>query len=169
VAFSADGQRIVSGSYDGTVRIWDVQESNHLNPIALLDEHRSAVIALAFSHDNNYILSASRKVSCDYQDETCGTGELLLWDAINGRLLRRFVEYNPPSDARTLFSVAFSADDTYALSGLNNGTVQMWQINTREELVEWACRNRHIPELTLEQRQQYGVPENLEICPVPSD
>jgi hypothetical protein len=34
-----------------------------------------------------------------------------------------------------------------------------------ETQTEWVCANRHVPELTAEQREQYGLPDNLVLCP----
>jgi hypothetical protein len=34
-----------------------------------------------------------------------------------------------------------------------------------ETQTEWVCANRHVPELTAEQREQYDLPDNLVLCP----
>ena len=56
VAFSPDGQYIISGSDDKTGRLWDLQG----NPIAQpFREHTDEVNAVAFSPDGQYIVSGS--------------------------------------------------------------------------------------------------------------
>ena len=55
-SFSPDGARIVTGSGDGTVRIWDAASGE---PIAVLAGHLGAVYSAAFSPDGNRILSAA--------------------------------------------------------------------------------------------------------------
>ena len=66
VAFSPDGTRIVSGSSDKTLRLWDAVSGAHLNA---LNGHFSSVRSVAFSPDGTRIVSAS-------YDKT------LLWDAV---------------------------------------------------------------------------------------
>ena len=55
-SFSPDGGRIVTGSGDSTVRIWDAASGA---PIAVLTGHLGAVYSAAFSPDGNRILSAA--------------------------------------------------------------------------------------------------------------
>ncbi len=47
-AFSEDGKRIVSGSFDSTLRIWDANEGQL---ITTLTGHSSRVTSVAFSFD----------------------------------------------------------------------------------------------------------------------
>ena len=70
MAFSPDGQRIVSGSYDKTLRLWDAKTGAAIGePLA---GHGDKVISVAFSPDSQRIVSGSR-------DNT-----LRLWDAKTG-------------------------------------------------------------------------------------
>ena len=56
VAFSPDGQRIVSGSADKTVKIWDANSGKELQT---LRGHASGVRSVAFSPDGQRIASGS--------------------------------------------------------------------------------------------------------------
>ena len=57
VAFSPDGRHIVSGSFDKTIRVWDVQTGGQVgNP---LQGHTSSVNSVAFSPDGRHIVSGS--------------------------------------------------------------------------------------------------------------
>ena len=48
VAFSPDGLRVASGSYDHSVRLWDAKSGA---PIMTLEGHSGAVTSIAFSLD----------------------------------------------------------------------------------------------------------------------
>jgi len=67
VAFSPDGSRIVSGSEDNTIRLWDAETGDPIgNP---LEGHSDYVTSVAFSPDGSRIVSGS-------DDNT-----IRLWDA----------------------------------------------------------------------------------------
>jgi WD40 repeat protein len=75
-AFSPDGAVIVTGSYDGTARTWEVATGR---PLVTFAGHGSAVYAVAFSPDGTLVVSGSL-------DETAR-----IWDAAragNGRRSR---------------------------------------------------------------------------------
>jgi len=57
VAFSPDGKRIVSGSHDMTVRIWDAATGQPIG--APITGHTGPVISVAFSPDVNTIVSGA--------------------------------------------------------------------------------------------------------------
>ena len=65
VAFSADGKRLASASWDQTVILWDVDSRK---PLASLEGHEDAVTSVAFSADGKRLASAS-------EDKT-----VILWD-----------------------------------------------------------------------------------------
>jgi hypothetical protein len=69
VAFSPDGKRIVSGSNDLTLRLWDGETGKPLGEP--LRGHRSPVLSVAFSPDGKRIVSGSA-------DNT-----LRLWDVLD--------------------------------------------------------------------------------------
>jgi hypothetical protein len=73
VAFSPDGTRIVSGSSDKTLRLWDARSGQPVG--APLQGHEDQVLSVAFSPDGTRIVSGSR-------DKT-----LRLWDAKSGEVL----------------------------------------------------------------------------------
>jgi WD40 repeat protein len=72
VAFSPDGGRIVSGSYDKSVRVWDAASGAEL---ACLSGHEEPVTSVAFSADGGRIVSGSLDNS------------VRVWDAASGECL----------------------------------------------------------------------------------
>jgi WD40 repeat protein len=71
VAISPDGERIVSGSADQTVRVWDARNGAEL---AVLHGHEDGVNSVTFSPDGGRIVSAGGE----------GDRTLRVWDAATG-------------------------------------------------------------------------------------
>jgi WD40 repeat protein len=90
VAYASDGNRIVSGSYDATVRMWDAVTGKQL---ALLKGHTDKVLSVGFSPDIAHIVSGSA-------DKT-----IRVWDAHTGKPLAVFEGHTD-----WVRSVAFSPD-----------------------------------------------------------
>jgi WD40 repeat protein len=57
VTFSPDGRTLVSGSNDGTVRLWDVTTQQQIGDP--MNEHDGTVYSVAFSPDGKTLVSGS--------------------------------------------------------------------------------------------------------------
>ncbi|RDW59908.1 hypothetical protein BP6252_12995 [Coleophoma cylindrospora] len=108
VAFSPDGQRLVSASYDNTVRLWDAITGTALQT---LKGHTKSVNSVAFSPDGQQLVSASN-------DKT-----VLIWDAIMGIVLQTLEGHND-----WVNSVAFSPDGQQLVTASEDKTVRLWDI-----------------------------------------
>ncbi|MEM9264633.1 MAG: caspase family protein [Cyanobacteria bacterium P01_F01_bin.13] len=106
VAFSPQGDRIVSGSDDNTLRLWD-REGNPIG--APLEGHRSSVRAVAFSPQGDRIVSGST-------DST-----LRLWDR-EGNPIGAPLEGHRSS----VWAVAFSPQGDRIVSGSTDNTLRLW-------------------------------------------
>jgi len=73
VAFSADGKRLASASFDKTVRVWDV--TTYKQELVFTD-HSDFVYAVAFAPNGTWIASASKDRSVKVFDLTTGKSRL---------------------------------------------------------------------------------------------
>ena len=116
VAFSPDGNRVVSGSWDSTVRIWNASTGQ---PESILEGHSNWVDSVAFSHDGTRVVSGS-------YDDT-----VRIWNMATGRQ-----ESVLEGHSRSVYYVAFSRDGTRVVSGSEDNTVRIWNVATgRQESV----------------------------------
>jgi WD40 repeat protein/energy-coupling factor transporter ATP-binding protein EcfA2 len=106
VAFSSNGQYVVSGSADGTVRLWNLQGESIISP---LYGHNDHVNSVAFSPDDQYILSGGNDA------------KIRLW-SLQGKLM------GEPFHGHKIdvSSVAFSPNGEYIVSGSRDKTVRLW-------------------------------------------
>jgi WD40 repeat protein len=112
VAFDRAGGRIVSGSWDWTVRAWDAATGSEL---ACLRGHESPVRSVAFDRTGGGIVSGS------------DDGTVRVWDAATGLELACLHGHE---DAVT--SVAFDRTGGGIVSGSDDGTVCVWDAATGE-------------------------------------
>ncbi|KAF5347138.1 hypothetical protein D9757_015069 [Collybiopsis confluens] len=118
VAFSPDGQQVVSGSYDQTVRIWYLQTGQQIG--APLRGHTGAVTSVAFSPDGQQGVSGS-------YDQT-----VRIWDVLTGQ------QIGNPLHGHTsqVTSVAFSPDGQQVVSGSDDETLRRWNVQTGQQVAD---------------------------------
>ncbi|KAJ8063403.1 hypothetical protein OCU04_008623 [Sclerotinia nivalis] len=114
VAFSPDGTKVASGSYDGMIRLWDTTTGESLQT---LKGHSNSVNSVAFSPDGTKVASGS------------DDGTIQLWDTTTGESLQTFKGHS-----YTVCSVAFSSDGTKVVSGSADDTIRLWDTTTGESL-----------------------------------
>ena len=91
VAFGPDGKRIVSGSGDDTLKVWDARRGKALWTLSHDNEYD--VTSVAFKPDGKRILSAD------------GENQLKIWDALTGEELVTQLAHE-----EAISSVSFSPD-----------------------------------------------------------
>ncbi|HLY27920.1 MAG TPA: WD40 repeat domain-containing protein [Aggregatilineales bacterium] len=142
VAFSPDGKEVLTGSADGTARLWDASSGQSLRTFS---GHTDWVHSVAFSPDGKYLLTGS-------SDRTAR-----LWDASTGQAIRTFTGHSGAVN-----SVAFSPDGQYVLTGSDDQTARLWDVDYRS-VIAHAC-NQVWRDFTPGERQQFGIHDNEPTC-----
>ncbi|KAF5343411.1 hypothetical protein D9757_015391 [Collybiopsis confluens] len=138
VAFSPDDQQVVSGSYDHTVRIWNVQTGQQIGDP--LHGHTGGVMSVAFSCDSQQVVSGS-------YDET-----VRIWDVQRGQQIGdplhgqtdavTSVAFSPDGqrvvsgsdDRRRGHLSGISPDGQQVVSGSHDETVRIWNVQTGQQI-----------------------------------
>ena len=123
LAFSPDSKMLVTGSHEfirikelrGEARIWDVQTGELLHVL----KASSDAFSVAFSPDGKTVATGTMSF-----DEP---SQVRLWDAQSGQLLRALT-----GRGQYVTYVAFSPDNEFVVGGCNDGTLNIWNIQTGE-------------------------------------
>ena len=115
IAFSPDGKRIVSGSDDNTIKVWDAETGDEL---MTLRGHKESVKSVAFSPDGKRIVSGS-------DDKT-----IKIWDAATGVELMTLHGHG-----REISLVAFSPNGKCIVSGSADNTIKVWDAANGAEVM----------------------------------
>ncbi len=108
--FSPDGQTILTGSQDGTARLWETQTGNLLY---VLRGHTDDVLQVIFSKDGKQALASSL-------DQT-----IIIWDVESGETLHTLTPGAMVSD------LAFTPDGRYLVfSKWGTNVVELWDTET---------------------------------------
>lgn len=108
VAYSPDGARILTGSTDGTAKLWDTRTSELVQKFT---GHKAGVNSVRFSPDGRRILTGSA-------DHTAR-----LWSAETGRLIKEF-----SGSSQDIVGIDVSPDSGRLAAGKSNGAIEIWDL-----------------------------------------
>ena len=109
--FSTDGDRVLTGSLDGTAKIWDANTGTQ--QVTLVHPEYAPVLSAVFSADGARVLTGSHDCTAK------------IWDAHSGTL-----QITLEGHVRLVHSAVFSADGARALTGSFDRTAKIWDANT---------------------------------------
>lgn len=124
ISLNYDNTKIVSGSWDDTIKLWDVASGECEKTFV---GHADGIESVAFSHDGTKLVSGSR-------DNT-----IKLWDVASGTCERTFEGHE-----NMVASVAFDHAGTKIISGSWDNTIRLWDaasgdcIKTLRQSVDYA-------------------------------
>jgi len=118
IAFSPDGSRIVSGSADKTIKVWDTTTETTTKT---LRGHVGLVASLSFSKDGSTLATTG-------MDKT-----VRLW-GINSGLQERIVPRQPGLNGQ-LTSVCLNSDGSKVVFGGVDRKVWIWDVHTEESVL----------------------------------
>jgi WD40 repeat protein len=116
VAFSPDGKRIVSGSWETTLHLWNAQTGKLIGQP--LQGHTDVVTSVAFSLDGERIVSGS------------GDKTIRLWDAQTGQPIGQPLK----GHTAKVTEVTFSPDGKRIVSGSEDKTLRLWDAQTGQPI-----------------------------------
>jgi WD40 repeat protein len=117
-SFSPDGKYIVSGTDDGTLRLWDTKHSEEIYSIIA---HSDDINAAIWSYDGRYIFSGS-------SDKT-----IKMWRFVEDVGFFK-LEKTFETESHTVAALALSPNGRYLVSASHDRTLKLWDIQTGENL-----------------------------------
>ncbi|KAG5879662.1 hypothetical protein JTB14_021465 [Gonioctena quinquepunctata] len=109
----AIGERLVSGSDDFTLFLWDPEKDK--KPLARLTGHQQLVNDVKFSPDGRILASASFDKS------------IKLWESKTGKFICTLRGH-----VQSVYMVSFSADSRLMVSGSADSTLKLWNLKTKK-------------------------------------
>ncbi|GBD51975.1 hypothetical protein D3800_02345 [Microcystis aeruginosa NIES-298] len=122
VNFSPDGKTLVSGSWDNTIKLWNVETGQE---IRTLKGHDSYVNSVNFSPDGKTLVSGSADNTIKLWNVETGK----LWDVETGEEIRTLKGHD-----NSVLSVNFSPDGKTLVSGSVDKTIKLWNVETGQEI-----------------------------------
>jgi WD40 repeat protein len=140
IAFSPDGKTLISGSHDGTAKIWDTKKLQHImapeSEGTPLEIHNDATLSLAFAGNGRLVSgSADKSLRLTYIKGLFSDRKHL--DEIDLQTLKDLIKNHskPEPDIQSeVSSVAVAPKSKLLAAGFWEGSVRLWDLSKGQEL-----------------------------------
>lgn len=119
LVFSYDGKKLISGSDDGAIIVWDLARGES----EIIEGHDHYVRSVAVDNEGKYIVSGSADRS------------VKLWDFNSHKLIHSFEGHEG-----WVWSVKFNSDNSKIISCSEDETVKWWDIESKICIKEYKCK-----------------------------
>ena len=123
VAFSHDSNLIASGSSDRTVKLWDTVTQTNSSTFDV-GSGWPIVYSVAFSPNSTTLAAGVGN----------GRGGVLLWNVKTRKKVASFGVGSYRDQIFDIYSIAFSPDGSVLASGSRDGSVKLWDIETKTQI-----------------------------------
>jgi len=177
VTFSPDGRRLASGSWDRTLKFWEVSTGEQLGVVA---HDMKEVQALAFSRDGRWLATENSSDTTSLRDPStgqeirtlrsdkplgplgsnCPDGRWLasasadktvkIWDLAVGHELHTLAGHG-----NMVTSLAFSPDGRWLVSGSWDKTIKIWDVEAGREVQTLAGHDHPVYSVAFDSRGQW--------------
>ena len=149
LAFSKDGKRMVSGSVDASVRLWDVETGDLL---WISEAGSEPIVTVAFRGDGNEVASGA----------SSGTGQGIIrrHDAATGEVVWERVGHSADVEA-----VVYSPEGDRLVSGSFDKLIRVWDMQSQDPIATFQGHDQAIRCLAFSQDGQriYSGSEDLSV------
>ncbi|AFY80064.1 serine/threonine-protein kinase [Oscillatoria acuminata] len=115
VAVSPDGMAIASGSFDGTIKIWNLETGTLIRTLTDHSDAGEMVSSVAIAPNGTLLVSSSNGYG----------GTIKIWNLATGELL-----YTIAGASFGISSIAISPDSQLLASGSEEGNIQLWNLDS---------------------------------------
>ncbi|WP_254568546.1 serine/threonine-protein kinase [Oscillatoria sp. HE19RPO] len=119
VAVSPDGRAIASGSFDGTIKIWNLETGALIRTLTGHSDAGEMVSSVAIAPNGTLLASSSNGYG----------GTIKIWNLATGELL-----YTIAGTSLGISSIAISPDSQLLASGSEEGNIYLWNLESGEAI-----------------------------------
>lgn len=131
VAWSPDGTRIASASYDRTVQVWNAKTGKTL---VTYQGHAAPVWEVAWSPDSKRIVSGTGAAGAN--GPVTAHNSVQVWDATTGQTLLTY-----SGSSGQAYALAWSPDGKRIASGGDDNIVRVWDASTGQTILQYRGHN----------------------------
>jgi WD40 repeat protein len=129
IALTMDSKFIVSGSWDMSVRVWNIRSGQCLRQF---EEKIKSLTKIALNPQGRIVAIAN------------GQGTVILWDVLTDNITGRFLAHNG-----SVNSLRFSRNGHYLITGGDDNKVCIWRIGYEEPVRVISAHNAPVTEAVL--------------------